>query len=85
MAKNDRLINAVRDTMRIAKQDQYIKEMMASFALTLHYGTDLPQEAIEELLSDVNKIWNISVIENKDVLKWCLDEVNIDIERKGGV
>lgn len=82
MAKNNKLINAVRQTMIMCKQDVYTKEMMASFALALKFNTDLEDDDIAGLLSGVQEVWDTAVRNGVNVLVWCKDETGIDIERK---
>lgn len=80
MAKNNQLINLVKNTMKNCKQDVYVKELTASFVIALAETTNLEPDDISEVLADAMSVWNRAVTEGINLLAWSKELTGIDIE-----
>lgn len=83
MAKNNQLINVVKNTLKMAKQDTFIIEMMGAFALALNYK-GMTKEETEDLLSSTQAIWNHAVANDINIIKWAKDQAGIELLRDNG-
>ena len=72
--------NRTKDRMTAFHYATYVApNLMASFALTLYDKTDLSKEDIENLLIDVQELWNRSTEEGWDIKQNCKELLDIDM------
>ena len=72
--------NKTKDRMTAFGYATYVTpNLIASFALTLYDKTDMSIEDIENMLVDVQELWNRSTQEGWDIKQNCLELLGIDV------
>lgn len=81
MAKNNAVIMAMRKYQELVAD--LIPKVFSSFAIALH-ELEYDKEQIYDVLSLTQEIWQQSTDKGIDLVKWCNEEVQIEMSRVVG-